>query len=79
MFSVFAQTMTKVKGVVMMNFKGLEGVPRYAWQELAGQRPGTYSDVQCAVSSMIGAAGSILPRLAAETWGKWSSRKLMSL
>lgn len=69
----------------MMNFKGLEvlplqlGVPRYAWQELAGQWLGTYSDVQRAVSSMIGAAGPILPRLAAETWGKWSSRELMSL
>lgn len=35
LFSVFAQTMTKVKVVVMMNFKGVEGVPRYAWQELA--------------------------------------------
>lgn len=69
----------------MVNFKASrfasckELVPRYAGQELAGQQPGTYREVQPAVSSMIGDAGSILPRLAAAMWGRWSSRELMSL
>lgn len=62
-----------------LSFASATGVPRYAWQELAGQRPGTYRDGQPAVSSMIGGAGSNLPRLAAATWGTRSSRELMSL
>lgn len=45
----------------------------------AGQRPGKWRGVQPAVSSMIGFEGSLLPRLAAETWGIGSSRELMGL
>ena len=70
--------------VVMVNFNASRfasatGVPWYVWQELAGQRPGMHRDVEPAVSSMIGGAGPVLPRLAAATWGTRSSRELMSL